>query len=151
MKNFPAVILMNQETIMGQGAAGSGSGQEASGSGSGSGSGQGSAGSASSSTLSVDMSMLESSLSSQMFGGGPVSRNNQECDRDAKYRTLDGTCNNLASPKQGASATAMPRLMDNAYSDGKFRGHIITCYLSQKESHCPVVDGIPPFFQVLVQ
>ena len=145
MKNFPAVILMNQETIMGQGAAGSGSGQEASGSG------QGSAGSASSSTLSVDMSMLESSLSSQMFGGGPVSRNNQECDRDAKYRTLDGTCNNLASPMQGASATAMPRLMDNAYSDGKFRGQFITGYLSQKESHCPAVDGIPPFFQVLVQ
>ena len=107
----------------GQGATGSGFGQGASGSGSvsGSESGQGSAGSESSG----DMSMLESSLYSQMVGGGPVSRNNEVCDREAKYRTLDGTCNNLASPKQGASATAMPRLMDNAYSDGKFHRHVI--------------------------
>ena len=107
-------------SLSGQGATGSGFGQGAgSGFESGSGSGQGSAGSSGSSD---DMSMLESSLSSQMFGGGPVSRqSNQECDRDAKYRTLDGSCNNLASPKQGASATAMPRLMDNAYSDGKFQ------------------------------
>ena len=41
-------------------------------------------------------------------------------DCDSKYRSLDGSCNNLASPRQGAAGEPMPRLMDNAYSDGKF-------------------------------
>ena len=41
-------------------------------------------------------------------------------DCDSKFRSLDGSCNNLASPSQGAAGKPMPRLMDNAYSDGKF-------------------------------
>ena len=67
----------------------------------------------------TNLTLLESSLYSQLMVG-TASRNNPECDREAKYRKLDGSCNNLASPQWGATATPMPRLMDNAYSDGKF-------------------------------
>ena len=65
----------------------------------------------------ADLTGLENSLYGQLDGNGG-SGNEQTCDPDSKFRTLDGTCNNLASPRQGAAATAMPRLMDNAYSDG---------------------------------
>ena len=66
----------------------------------------------------TDLTLLESSLSGQLVG--EVSRMDQGCNADAMYRTMDGSCNNLANPKQGATTTPIPRLMDNAYSDGKF-------------------------------
>ena len=66
----------------------------------------------------TDLTLLESSLSSQLVG--EVLRMDEECNADAMYRTMDGSCNNLVNPKQGATATPIPRLMDNAYSDGKF-------------------------------
>ena len=51
-------------------------------------------------------------------------------DCDSKYRSLDGSCNNLASPRQGAAGEPMPRLMDNAYSDGKFSfSNVVPCRL----------------------
>ena len=67
-----------------------------------------------------NLTLFESSLSSQRTEG-ELLQNVEECDPVAKYRSIDGTCNNLAvNHKQGAAATPMPRLMDNAYSDGKF-------------------------------
>ena len=35
-----------------------------------------------------------------------------------KYRTIDGTCNNLENPLQGASDTAFRRLIDSDYENG---------------------------------
>ena len=65
----------------------------------------------------TDLTLLESSLSGQLVG--EVSQTDQEgCNADAMYRTMDGSCNNLANPKQGATLTPLPRLMDNAYSGG---------------------------------
>ncbi|XP_065572680.1 peroxidasin-like isoform X2 [Artemia franciscana] len=36
----------------------------------------------------------------------------------SKYRTIDGTCNNMAKPLWGSSYTAFKRLLPNAYEDG---------------------------------
>ena len=77
----------------------------------------------------TNLTLLESSLYSQLLGGG-VSRKGKECDPDAKYRTLDGRCNNLVSPEWGATATPLPRLMDNAYSDGKFLTQHLLCHVT---------------------
>ena len=67
-----------------------------------------------------NLTLFESSLSGQRTVG-ELPQNVEECNPAAKYRSIDGTCNNLAANhKQGAAATPMPRLMDNAYSDGKF-------------------------------
>ena len=42
------------------------------------------------------------------------------CDASAKYRTFDGTCNNLRVPKWGSAGTPLQRIIPNAYSDGFF-------------------------------
>lgn len=40
------------------------------------------------------------------------------CDRNAKYRTIDGSCNNLKNPKLGMAQTPLKRLLLNRYEDG---------------------------------
>ena len=43
------------------------------------------------------------------------------CDHSAKYRTHDGTCNNLANPLYGKSETAFQRILPPVYGDGECR------------------------------
>ena len=40
------------------------------------------------------------------------------CNRYARFRTFDGTCNNLQRPTDGAAGTAFGRLLPPAYDDG---------------------------------
>lgn len=40
------------------------------------------------------------------------------CDPNAKYRSINGSCNNLQTPTLGASLTPFLRLIDANYSDG---------------------------------
>ena len=40
------------------------------------------------------------------------------CDTKNKFRTPDGSCNNLKNPKYGMSATPLKRLMPSKYDDG---------------------------------
>ena len=40
------------------------------------------------------------------------------CEEDTKYRTIDGTCNNLVQPRQGSSFTAFERILPANYEDG---------------------------------
>lgn len=40
------------------------------------------------------------------------------CDFSGKYRTIDGTCNNLNNPTWGSSNTPFIRLAGAHYSDG---------------------------------
>ena len=42
----------------------------------------------------------------------------KNCTNDAKYRTLDGSCNNLAAPWQGASMEPFRRILPSVYHDG---------------------------------
>ncbi len=40
------------------------------------------------------------------------------CDPLAKFRTFEGTCNNLKTPKWGSAGTPLQRVLPNAYADG---------------------------------
>ena len=40
------------------------------------------------------------------------------CDRAARYRTPDGTCNNLDDPFWGAALQPQVRIVEPAYQDG---------------------------------
>ena len=40
------------------------------------------------------------------------------CDPLAKFRTFDGTCNNLKTSKWGSAGTPLQRVLPNAYADG---------------------------------
>ena len=42
------------------------------------------------------------------------------CDKRALFRTLDGTCNNLINPRNGAAKTPLRRLTANRYEDGEW-------------------------------
>lgn len=41
------------------------------------------------------------------------------CDKNAKYRTIDGFCNNLEFPEWGVSGVPLVRIVPGSYSDGK--------------------------------
>lgn len=41
------------------------------------------------------------------------------CNFQSKYRTIDGSCNNINQPKYGMSKTPLQRILPNEYSDGK--------------------------------
>ena len=41
-----------------------------------------------------------------------------ECNGTAKYRTINGTCNNLEFPQWGVTGTALVRLIPANYQDG---------------------------------
>ncbi|CAI6365415.1 unnamed protein product [Macrosiphum euphorbiae] len=43
-----------------------------------------------------------------------------KCDPDAKYRSANGSCNNLGTPTWGASTTPFFRMNDANYSDGYY-------------------------------
>ena len=47
------------------------------------------------------------------------------CDAHSKYRTIDGSCNNLQHPKWGQAETAFLRLLVPDYGDGKFYRFIV--------------------------
>jgi len=42
-----------------------------------------------------------------------------ECDPSAKFRTIDGGCNNLIFPTWGQAHTANTRIIQADYSDGR--------------------------------
>ncbi|XP_043206003.1 chorion peroxidase-like [Amphibalanus amphitrite] len=42
------------------------------------------------------------------------------CNRSNKYRTADGSCNNLKTPSLGRSGTGLHRLLNSTFSDGIF-------------------------------
>jgi len=42
-----------------------------------------------------------------------------KCDPEAKYRSANGSCNNLETPTWGAEKTPFIRMMNANYSDGK--------------------------------
>ena len=43
-----------------------------------------------------------------------------QCQKKSKYRTADGSCNNLQNKRWGQSGQTQPRWLPNDYSDGMF-------------------------------
>lgn len=41
------------------------------------------------------------------------------CDKNAKYRTIDGFCNNLEFPEWGVTGAPLVRIVPGSYNDGK--------------------------------
>jgi hypothetical protein len=44
-----------------------------------------------------------------------VAKPPEECDPDAKYRSADGSCNNLNNPEWGMAGRSQERLLPNKY------------------------------------
>jgi len=42
------------------------------------------------------------------------------CDKNAKYRTINGSCNNLCESQWGSSNTTFARMGPAVYSDSKY-------------------------------
>jgi len=49
-----------------------------------------------------------------------------KCDPYAKYRSANGSCNNLGTPTWGAAKTPFLRMIDANYSDGNIL-NFLTC------------------------
>lgn len=48
-----------------------------------------------------------------------------KCDPNAKYRSINGSCNNLKIPTWGAAETPFFRLLNANFSDGNTLNHIV--------------------------
>lgn len=53
-----------------------------------------------------------------VIGARCVNEREMTCDRNSRYRTIDGTCNNLENPRWGSSMTAYSRVLFPNYADG---------------------------------
>ena len=51
---------------------------------------------------------------------------NPTCDPTSRYRTIDGSCNNLRNPLWGRSETPFERELPPVYSDGKRRNDTLS-------------------------
>ncbi|XP_046365209.2 peroxidase-like protein 3 [Haliotis rufescens] len=49
-----------------------------------------------------------------------IRRRSIDCKQDARYRTMDGSCNNARWPTWGSTNQPFKRFIDPAYDDGKF-------------------------------
>lgn len=58
-------------------------------------------------------------LDSTALGDSCALDQRMECDTKYKYRSIDGTCNNLKNPKWGSAFTAYGRFLFPQYADGK--------------------------------
>ena len=65
-------------------------------------------------------------LDGTSLGGLCLTNQEFDCDPKIKYRSLDGSCNNLENPKWGSAYTAYSRLLFPQYADGKI--HILITY-----------------------
>ncbi|CAL1685408.1 unnamed protein product [Lasius platythorax] len=52
------------------------------------------------------------------LGASCTTMHNVECDEISKYRSIDGTCNNLDNPSWGSAMTAYTRVLFSQYFDG---------------------------------
>lgn len=57
---------------------------------------------------------VSSTLASEECGSGP-----RECTSWSKYRSYDGSCNNLEHPKWGSALSEYGRLLPSKFSDSK--------------------------------
>jgi hypothetical protein len=62
------------------------------------------------------------------------------CSKTSKYRTIDGSCNNLAHPYWGKAGTPLIRFVCSAYDDSKYRAH--ACVRISHHIHLPSTHTI---------
>ncbi|KAG8230291.1 hypothetical protein J437_LFUL010194, partial [Ladona fulva] len=65
-------------------------------------------------------SLFDSGFSgAQTFTAPDCGQQPVQCDPNSKYRTIDGSCNNAANPRQGAPNMPYGRLVPHRYADGR--------------------------------
>ncbi|XP_020300662.1 peroxidase-like isoform X2 [Pseudomyrmex gracilis] len=57
-------------------------------------------------------------LQGTSLGESCAAVHSMECDRRSKYRSIDGTCNNIENPSWGSAMTAYTRVLFSQYFDG---------------------------------
>lgn len=61
------------------------------------------------------------SLRNTQLGESCAAAHSVDCDETSKYRSIDGTCNNIENPSWGSAMTAYTRVLFSQYFDGKCR------------------------------
>lgn len=71
------------------------------------------------------------------------------CNTKAKYRSIDGSCNNVENPNWGSAMTAYARILFPQYFDGKDIPYRVTISIKREKDLSYHISHIPSPFNVI--